>query len=40
MNDLVNSILTATGGAAINSVFKGPAETLNQCIIILDIVWI
>lgn len=30
MNDLVNSILTATGGAAINSVFKGPAETLNQ----------
>ncbi|MDU1528027.1 MAG: hypothetical protein E6900_05570, partial [Gemella haemolysans] len=30
MDEIVRSILTAAGGAAINSVFKGPAETLSQ----------
>lgn len=30
MNEIVGSILTATGGAAISSVFKGPAETFSQ----------
>ena len=30
MNEIVRSILTAAGGAAINSVFKGPAETFSQ----------
>ena len=30
MNEIVGSILTAAGGAAISSVFKGPAETFSQ----------
>lgn len=30
MDEIVRSILTAAGGAAINSVFKGPAETLSH----------
>ena len=30
MNEIVSSILTAAGGAAISSVFKGPAETFSQ----------
>ena len=30
MNEIVRSILTAAGGAAINSVFKGPAEMFSQ----------
>lgn len=30
MDEIVGSILTAAGGAAISSVFKGPAETFSQ----------
>ena len=30
MNEIVGSILNAAGGAAISSVFKGPAETFSQ----------
>ena len=30
MDEIVRSLLTAAGGAAISSVFKGPAETFSQ----------